>query len=199
MKLVYFGLLIIAVLGGLFGGYYIWGPTWRVPLEFKYDVLKDTLTIVLAVLAVGMAAIGYFIYLVLKGVLRIESATAASLENVIGCVRLFIHSGFIFWETYDKAKKKEIHYLEIAISHTERALLYFSELSDNEAKIKYNDKLLCVMKNNLAYYYAARKKPEDAVIAKEYAEYIRKRISKYPEEKDNWLETCSFVYQQYGI
>lgn len=145
-----------------------------------------------------MAAIGYFVYLVLKGILRSESATAASLENVVGCVRLFIHSGFIFWETYDKAKVKESHYLEIAISHTERALLYFNELSDNEAKIRYNDKLLCVLRNNLAYYYAERKQPKDSTLAKEYAEYIRKRISKYPEEKDNWLETCDFVYQLYG-
>lgn len=197
MKLVYSGLLIVAVLGGLFGGYFIWGPTWRVPHELSYDVLKDTLTIVLAILAIGMVIVGYSVYLVLEGRLKIESASAAALETAAGCIRLFVHSGFIFWETYDKAEEKEIHYLEIAIGLTERALLFFNELPDKEAKIRKNDRLLCTIKNNLAYYYAERKQTEDSDLAKEYAEHIRKRISKYPEEKDNWLDTCDFVYQQY--
>lgn len=196
-KTAYIGLLILAVLVGLFIGYCLWIPTLQIPYLLKYDILKDTLTIVLAVLAVGIAVIGYAIYLILSGRLEIESALTARLETLKGSIRLFVHSGFVFWESYDKTKKKESQYLEMAIGLTERALLFFNELPDNEAKNRENDKLLCKIKNNLAYYYAERKKPEDSDLAKEYAEYIRKRMSKYSEEKDNWLDTCNFVYQRY--
>jgi len=196
-KAAYIGLIILAVLVGLFVGYCIWTPTWQIAHLLKYDILKDTLTIVLAVVAVGIGVIGYAIYLILSGRLSAESAETARFETQRESIRLFVHIGFVFWESYDKTGKGEKEYVEVAIGLTERALLFFNELPDKEAKNRKNDKLLCKIKNNLAYYYAIRKKPEDSDLAKEYAEYIRERMSKYSEEKDNWLDTCDFVYQQY--
>ena len=196
-KKAYVGIVILALLLGIFIGYCLLLPTWQIPSQFKYDVLKDTLTIVLAVLAVGIVAIGYAIYLILSGKLATESVATTRLVTLREAIRTFVHIGFVFWESYDKTDEKENHLVEVAIGLTERALLFFNELPEKEARGKENDKLLCKIKNNLAYYYAIRNKPEDSDIAKEYAEYIRGRMSKYVDEKDNWLDTYNFVYQQY--
>lgn len=196
-KTAYIGLIILAAVVGLFIGYCIWMPTWQIPHLLKYDILKDTLTIVLAVVAVGIGVVGYSIYLILSGRLQTESASASRLETIKGSIRLFIHAGFVFWENYDNAKKKEAQHLDIAIGLTERALLFHNQLPEKEARNKENDRLLCLIKNNLAYYFALRGKAENKDLAKEYAEYIRERISKYSEEKDNWLDTYDFVKQQY--
>ena len=190
-------LAVLLVLLVLFFSNLIWGETWRVPPQFKYDVLKDTLTIVLSGVAIVIAIVGYGIYLILSGRLSTESAATARLETLRESIRAFVHIGFVFWESYDKTGEKENHYVEVAIGLTERALLFFNELPDREAQSKENDKLLCKIKNNLAYYYAIRRKPEDGDIAKEYAEYIHVRMSKCVEEKENWLDTYNFVHQQY--
>ena len=197
-KTGYVILIILALLVGLFIGYCIWTPSWALPQILKYDILKDTLLIVLAVMAVGITVIGYGIYLILSERLKIESASTARVETQKGSIRLFIHSGFIFWESYDNSKKKEKQYLEMAIALTEIALRYFSNLPDNEGASRENDKLLCQIKNNLAYYYAERKRAVDASLAKEYVEYLRERLSKYPELRELWQDTGEFVYQQYG-
>jgi len=196
-KTAYVGLILLAVLVGLFAGYCIWIPDWHMPYLFKYDILKDTLTIVLAVLAVGIAVIGYAIYLILSARLRTESASASRLESVQEAVRLFIHSGFVFWESYDKATKKEPQNLEIAIGLTERALIFYNQLPTKEAHNKENERQFCLIKNNLAYYFALRKEAEDRDTAREYAEYIRNKVSEYPGDKANWLDTYDFVKQQY--
>ena len=120
MRPIYIGFLIQSVLFGLFLGYYIWVPTCQTPAEFRYDILKDTLTIVLAVLAVGMGLIGYAVYQILTGRLQREATSASSLEMTRGSARLFTHLGYVFWEKYESTKKKEEarQYLNVAIDIT---------------------------------------------------------------------------------
>ncbi len=197
-KKSYVGIVILALLVGLFIGYCVLAPTWSVPSQFKYDILKDTLTIVLAVLAVGIAVISYTIYQILSGKLAAESAIIASSETLKESARAFVEIGFVFWKSYDEMSNEENQYIEIAITLTEHALFIFNRIPDREAKNRENDKLLCNIKNNLAYYYAIRNKPRDCDTAKEYAEYIYEKMSKYGKEKDNWLDTYTFVYRQCG-
>jgi len=181
----------------LFTVNYVWLPTAQAPSQFKYDILKDTLTIVLTVLAVGIAATGWLLYIVISKQLKNETVSFARIETRRSSSHLFTRSGFVFWESYERAKGREPQYLEMAISLTERALLYFNEIPDEEAKKRENDRLLCEIKNNLAYYYAVRKSKDDKEVAREYAEYIYERLSKYATEKDNWLDTYRFVNQRY--
>jgi len=197
-KTVWVGLIIIALLVGLFIGYCIWTSTWTMPQALKYDLFKDILTIVLAVLAVGITVIGYGIYLILSERLKTESASTARIETQIGSIRLFIQSGFTFWRSYDNSRKRQKQYLEMAIELTEIALSYFSKLPDDEAGKRENDKLLCQIKNNLAYYYAERNRTADGDLAKEYVEYIHERLSKYSDLREAWQDTYEFVHQQYG-
>ncbi len=195
-KAGYIGLLVLAVLVGLFIGYCVLTPTWQASQMLRYDVLKDTLTIVLAVSAVGIAVLGYGIYLILSGRLKTESALASRIEALKGAVRQFLISGYMFWEYYENTGKKQAEFLKLAIDFTERALATFNELPADEAKKRDNEKALCKIKNNLAYYYADALEAED--IAKEYAEYIKKMMPKYAEEKENWLDTYNHVYQRFS-
>lgn len=195
-KRAYVGIVILALLVGLLIGYCVLTPTWHVPLQLKYDVLKDTLTIVLAVLAVGIAVVGYAIYLILSGRLEHESASASRIEVTRGATRVSAHLGYIFWVNYERTRT-EPQYLDMAISLTERAHGYFDELPEREVKKRENEILLCVIKNNSAYYLAERNRPEDKGLAIEFAEFIRDKASKYHEHRDNWLDTCTFVDNKY--
>ena len=66
-------------------------------------------------------------------------------------------------------------YLDMAIYVTEDAYNDFAKDLE-ESKHEY---LICKLKNNLAYYYAARRRSEDGVKAHQYAEYIRKRSQNF--------------------
>lgn len=191
------GLIIIALLVGVGCGYCIWMPTWYVASLTEYDIFQDVLGIVLAITAIGIGTAGYAIYLILSGRLKNESAEAARTESLKGSTLMFLHSGFVFWVTYDKQQIKDIHHIEMAIYLTERALRFFNEIPTGEAKNRGYNELLCKIKNNLAYYYAERKKPEDRNTAREFADYLRHKSTEYFENRENWTETCNFVKQQY--
>lgn len=199
-KKAFVGLLMLAVMLVLLVLFFvnlIWGETWRIPPLLKYDILKDTLTIVLAVLVVGIAVIGSTIYLIVLGQLQAKTTMIARVEAKKGSVRLFIHAGFVFWESYDRAVKKELTYVEVAIGLTERALEFYYQIPTKETKDRETQRSFCLIRNNLAYFFALRKRPENKELAREYANYIRKQASDYAEDRENWLETYDFVKSQY--
>ncbi len=201
-KKAYISLIILTaslVILILFIGYLIWGETWQIPPEFKYDIFRDTLTIVLIVTAVVIAAAGSAVYLMLSERLKRESASASRAEVVKGAVRLSIVLGFASWQAYDNTREgeKEPRDLEMAIRLTERALAYHNQLPEAMAHDRENERDFCLIKNNLAYYFALGEKVENREIAREYIEYIRERTSQYAEYKDTWLDTYRFVKQQY--
>lgn len=196
----YIGLLIltvILVLLILFIGYSIWGETWQVTPPSKYDILKDTLTITLTILAVGIAVGGYLVYQIISGRLQKESAEIARITTIKHCAKWFNYIGFNFWQAYEQTRGRNRQYLEMAINFTQRGFSYFGELPESEREKHENDELLCKIKNNLGYYLAERNKAEDKDLSRECADYIRQRFLKYPENKDDWLDTCTFIEGKY--
>lgn len=90
-----------------------------------------------------------------------------------------------------------IDYLESAIKLTKRALDRANQLGEKEY-----EKLICDCKNNLAYYLAerykeGRAKMGDKELARSCVDYVYKRIAKYPHDKEEWADTCQFVWQQF--
>ena len=88
-------------------------------------------------------------------------------------------------------------YLKHAIERTMKALEFMKELDEK----KYEE-FICVCKNNLAYYLAERQKLGaanlgDKELAKNYADYIRGKIGRYPSYKTDFTDTCTFVQQQF--
>ena len=96
--------------------------------------------------------------------------------------------------------KKDIWKLDQAIKATRRGYdLYVSELDEQERE---SERLICLAKNNLAYYYAERQKfvtvtSGEKKLAQDFAKYIYDRIDRYPEEAENWIDTYKFVQQQF--
>ena len=102
-----------------------------------------------------------------------------------------------FWGSYDTAVTKDSNYLDVAIGLTERALEFYYQLPSRETEDRETQRSFCLIRNNLAYYFALRKRPEDKDLAREYADYIRERTSDFAEDRANWLETYGFVKSQY--
>ena len=178
-----FGIIQPFVWRGIYGQY---------PPRGTID-LSTLLTIVLTLLAIGVAVFGGGIYYILSRRIEERAKTAAYDEIMRGSARLMTHIGYVFWGKY-KRRKEETQYLDLAIEVTGYGLGYMSRLPE---KKRENQRLLCTIKNNLAYYLATRNDPADKELAKQYAEYIRTKIQTFPDEKQRWLDTFNFVAQQY--
>ena len=184
MKALSVVLSIVAILLiGLFIGYLLWGPTWEVPQEFKYDIFKDTLIIVLTVAAIAIAVFGAVVYRVVSQ--RLERETGKQITNE--------SKRWIVWlASLTGCKFSEMGKVEQAIRLTEEAYGYAQELDERERK---NQLLLGEIRNNLASYYAQTKKKAD--LAKGFAEYIHKNSYKFPEQRETWEDTYRKVFEAF--
>lgn len=142
----------------------------------KYDVLKDVLLIVMAIIAAG----GVGIFLVLHRLLRdsVRKDMAKEFSAISGQIDI-VH-GFVLWGSMKD--------LDGAVKYTKSAL---AKDIDEEYRTK--------AKNNLAYYYADKHLKEQQWHLKdeaiELAEYIYKKYDKYKKgfNDPNLVETYAFV------
>lgn len=195
MKALSIVLSIIAILLiGLFIGYLMWGPTWQIPQEFKYDrydVLKDTLTIVLTFAAIAIAVLGAAVYRIVSLTLERERETferetgqRIMMESRRWRARLATNVGYSLYKMED---------LKEAIQWTKEAHnVHARELDEREPE---NELLLGQIRNNLASYFAQTK--EEKELARGYARYIHNISHKYPQEGETWEETYKEVFEAF--
>ena len=182
MKVVY-GLLLLLI--GLFIGYVLWGPVWEVPQEFKYDIFKDTLIIVLTVAAIAIAVFGAVVYRVVSQRLERETSKQITSESKRWIVWLASLTGKKFWEM-DK--------IDQAIKLTEEAYGYAQELDEKELK---NQQLIGEIRNNLASYYVKKGQKAKAAIAQGFAAYIHNISHKFPKQRAAWEDTYRKVFEAF--
>lgn len=164
------------------------------------DIFRDLLTIILAIAGVGIAAGGYLVYRVLEGIIErraehiySDMRLADEAERFRSMAGERIHSGYTYWLFYKNTN--QFSFLEQAITETERAYSrYAVNLDEGE---RPNQLVICAIRNNLAYYYAERQRPEDKKLARDYAEYINNKISIFPESRETWEDTYNFVLERY--
>ena len=192
MKLAGFIVVILVVIFGV-----------SLPLFWKWKFCVDPpqgvvdisslLTIILALVAIFAGGT----YFILSSILQAESAKEVRKETIKAQARLLTYSGFIYWNDYEINKKTQNIYRDMAIELTEYAYADYAskleKLADKELQ-----KLICDIKNNLAYYYAERQNPNDRDRALEYAEYIHGKIKEFPTLKTEWEDTLVFVRQRYS-
>ncbi len=167
----------------LFFGYILWGPTYEIPQVFKYDVLKDTLIIVLTVAAIAIAVLGAAVYGIVSQKLEKETEQRIADES----------KGWIVWlATTTGYSLLEMGNIKQAIRLTEEAYEYAKELDKSKPN---NQLLLGEIRNNLASYYAQTKKKADH--AKGFAEYIHKNSYKFPEQREAWERTYNKVLETF--
>ncbi|MBA7561382.1 hypothetical protein ES708_03020 [subsurface metagenome] len=182
---------IAILLIGLFTGYLLWGPTWEIPQAFKYDVLKDTLIIVLTFAAVAIAVLGAAVYRIVHLTLERERETFERetgqriiMESRRWRARLAINVGYNLWKMGD---------LKEAILWTKEAHdVHAHELDERELE---NELLLGQIRNNLASYFAQAKEERD--LARGYATYIHNIRHKFPTERETWEKTYKEVFEAF--
>jgi len=200
---IFYFLLSIGALVGLTAlsiWIFRWAPEAYRVID-KYELLRDTLTIVLALLALGIAAFGTGAYLMLRQQVKRDAAERSRAEAERALAASINNQGFyLFWRQYKRLKdagNPERFFLDLAIEVTKEAWFgYGIYLDDKERDV---EEIICIIKNNLAYYVAEKKatwqpvSDEDRKLAQEFANYIETRITKHPAHAEQWVETIDFV------
>lgn len=183
-------IIVLAIMGIAFWFVYRYWNIWlnrrivmnEQVLQFKYDIFRDLLVLLLSLAAV----IGYFLYLLLKLLLKksINEHIQKSFSTLRG--HIYITDGL---RDYDRGD------IERAIEYTEKAL---------KENLSERDEIWA--KNNLAYYYAMLyKNPEFSQFINkqrvlEFAEFVFKKynpcIKEYAEP--DWVETYVFVRSRFA-
>ena len=168
-----------------------------------YEVFRDILTLLLAVLAVASAVAITVMYAVLSEALKRGVTLAAKTEMHKAIVSSYISMGHLYWKEYHDTKSDSK--LNQAIEITERANdKYARELDEQDRESEW---LICWIKNNLAYYYAEKQKLGSATLgdkasAQEFVKYVCDRIEKCPKsrkERNDWVDTYKFVRKQFSL
>lgn len=181
--------LLVVLLIGLFISYYMWGPVQKTPQRFRYDVLKDTLIITLAIIAIAVTAFGFLIYRIAierieREARRFERETGPRIatESRKWIARLATSVGFSL---------RKIS-LDEAIRLTEEAHGRYLPLNKLDLRDPENELLVAMIRNNLASYYAEANRERDR--ARGYAKYIKSIAHKYPEKTELWEKTYKEVF-----
>jgi hypothetical protein len=173
-----------------------------------FEIFIALLTTILAIAGL----IGGLIYKVI--IKRVEELSTAVKEDVRSLAKVQHHialatvhllGGYACWRDYRdmkrKGKKKKIEKLNLAIARVREAYdLHANHLYDQEPE---NEKLICWVKNDLAYYLAERQRygaalTGDDALAQQLAKYCYDRICKYPEKGEAYADTYQFVQKQFN-
>lgn len=181
--------LILAGSLGAFISSYVWGPTLVLSPELQYKVLKDTLTIVLTVIAVAVTAFGFLAYRIVSLTLEREreafereTGQRITRESRRWVARLAISIGYSLWKL---GFPKEAERLT-AEAHEEHARGLDERDPDDQV-------LIAAIRNNLASYFAEAKENRD--LARGYATYIHNKSSEFPKQREIWEKTYKEVFE----
>lgn len=167
----------------------------------KYEILRDIIVILLAVTGI----VGYAIYITMSKLIeeRIKTYTEELHNRSLAITKM--HVGFSYWKDYEKKKhrdkKSKLEILKIAISNTKIAYQYSLKLDEENMDNEY---VILLIKNNLAYYLAERKrlgeaKEGDGVFALELTQYVYERIYKFPKLRGTYSDTYQFVKKRFKL
>jgi hypothetical protein len=167
----------------------------------EYELFRDILTIILAILGLAIAMLGYGTYqIILHSAERKLGMWEAEFQNKMDIrykdfllytnSMIYLNVGYSIWMIYKYDNKRE--QLEHAIFVTQKAYLSVQKLDEREKRYEL---LKCEILNNLSYYLAERKKEGDIELAKQYADFIMEKCkeNKYPDNCIQWKDTATFV------
>jgi hypothetical protein len=172
------------------------------PEIFQYEIFRDLLYIILAFAAVIIGAISFFAYKLIEKRIANQIKILVNETYLKTIAATLTHVGLMCWRNYkvehiDEIKKR---HLEHSLEFTNYAYQkYAINLKENK---KENAELICVIKNNLAFYltegcrlglYDREERELNCKLAIDYAEYVYKRKSKFPERAKRWIHTYNFV------
>lgn len=161
----------------------------------KYDIFHDLLIIILTLAAVTITLFGFIAYRLLRDRLEKHSTELMNKIYLKAVARSLNNIGWSFWDIFAK-DRSAISHLENAIELTDYAYREFvCQLDCNERDSR---KLLILIRNNLAYYYAElcsvnRALTTERQLALDYADYLRQIWYDFPEITSELIVTCGYV------
>lgn len=198
-----FGLLLVILvfLGfGLLLGYAYWSVsrTFTIPETIKYEVFKDLLAIILSIATIFIAVVGYGVYRILEK--NIEDLAKKLMDQTYlrALATTIMRLGYTFWESYEADRRRNIN-LKHAIELTNHANEHVVNLDETK---KENQRLICKVRNNLAYYLAELCRlgigtDVDRNLALDHAEYVFGKKEIFAgEELEQIIHTYNYVRQQ---
>lgn len=161
-------------------------------LVTTYEIFRDLLVVVLTIAGLFITLGGVLTYRILVERLETKAVSAAEQKTLIEISKclatVYRHIGYVHWVGWGSPKKDA--YLIHAIKLTEIASTHADELDEN---VPEREEIICMIRNNLAYFYATRGKIEDVKKAREYASYIERRAPKHNKYAIDWYLTSAFV------
>jgi len=159
----------------------------------KMEIGTHFLTII-GLLMVVIAIIAGLAYLVLSR--SVEGKVISSAEKKLNfeVSNVQADTAHTFYIHYENTQNRK--YLDRAIDLNTQT--YASHARFLDLKSPDNEKLVCWLRNNLAYYLAERRNVADEKLAKEHAEFIIQRGVEQAKWWPRFKDTYDFVYKQYS-
>jgi len=202
-KTVRYVVLPLLVGVGVFGGGLVVGLLWfdqtgpGVALKAtadKYDVMKDTLVIVLSLAGILIAVFGIGTYFLLRTTLNQYLSEEISDRFYRAIVRGHINQAYFLWQQFQHTREEFL--LEHAINVNRQAYDQAQSLKEERPD---NELILCSIRNNLGYYLATKREPtsDDMLEARSLADYLETKVNSYPEEGIDWRDTIAYIRRRF--
>lgn len=171
---------------------------------FQYEVFRDILITVLTFSGIAIAVFGILGYQILKKRIEADVKKIADETYLKSIIRTMIEIGLMCWKNYNAEHHKEVResLLQHAIEFTNDAYNRYAVNLDD--KKRENDKIICLLKNNLAYYWAewchiGMGTETARSLAIDYANEIYQKKSKFPDKAESFVDTYNFVHEIFNM
>jgi len=176
----------------------------------QYEIFRDLLAIVLTLAGLSIALLGTGVYKWISKDLNIKAEEhIAGLDAEIkrkvdeevnyAMAVFFLELSYDCWEAYevkDELQQYKENQLERAVALSKKALKRAKRLDMEQKEFK---RILCEIKNSLAYHLAVRGYIKDAEDAISLTKYAYKRVQDFDFKRTcNWTETYAFVLIKMG-
>ena len=162
------------------------------------------LIIILAIAGAIIAIFMFFAYRILAKTIEIRITKSVEETYQRSMAYILFGIGFTCWCSYEV--NKQAHHLENAIDYTHRAIQ--EQAKNLNIKKKLNEEVICMLKNNLAYYIEEgyrsgfdknvkkilkNKRERNLELALKYSNEINEKKWKFYNHIEEWTDTYEFV------
>jgi len=155
---------------------------------------SSLLTIIIALLTLGISVFGWSTYLILSRRIQEEATKAAEKEYLSTLIRLRSHVSALWGRLFEGLqniipREQLIAFANQAVNYEEQA-----DRDTSRRDVKIQEDLILEAKNNYAMALALKQDPGTAATAAKLVRYIEQKLGKYPVERRILLkETIGFV------
>ena len=149
---------------------------------------------IVAIIGIIITLYAGMVYTILSWKIKNLAKSEFKKEHHKMGAHMLTHIGFAHWGDYGISNDER--HLDEAIRLTERAYSeYCCHLDESDLE---TERLICKIKNNLAYYYAKRLNSEDGAKARQYAEDILAKSHKFETSwRKEMIATYKYVQERF--